>query len=463
MQETTEALKKTLLGLTPHADTDSLRALLSKLPHQDAAEAFDEMESAEQGILLRKLSSDDFEDMLPHLPANLAEMVLRHFPQSDQREALEEMWDDELADFLQDVSEENRDRYINLLDKETKETAEELLRYPETTAGGRMTTAYATVDEGMTLQEAIGSLAEQKEETEILARIYVLDAHRRIVGKVRLRDLTFNPHELRIADVMQPEMIAVRTDTDQEDAANLMLKYDMMTLPVIDREDRLIGVITHDDAMEILQEESTEDLEKQSGIAGSQEETDYLGTSVLSHFRRRFVWVLGLALLAIVSGYVLFFFEHVLEGWFLLALYMPMVVAAGGNTGAQAATTVIRAMSLGEFEPREFIAAVWKELRIGLCIGALLGLCVAILTPLVTTILPTREGDSLATGHLALIVACALTAQVTTSTLLGATLPILARALKQDPAVVASPAITTVVDVTGLLIYFGLAKWILGI
>ena len=145
----------------------------------------------------------------------------------------------------------------------------------------------------------------------------------------------------------------------------MMLKYDMMVLPVVDDEKKLLGVITHDDAMEILQEESTEDLEMQSGIAGTPDELGYLETPVLSHLRRRFVWVLGLAVLAISSGYVLVSFEHFLDGRFLLALYLPMVVAAGGNTGAQAATSIIRAMSLGEFEPSDYIAAVWKELRVG--------------------------------------------------------------------------------------------------
>ncbi|MFT4641575.1 MAG: magnesium transporter [Verrucomicrobiales bacterium] len=461
MKESTEDLKERFWSLTPNGDADSFRELLEIMPTQDAAEAFEELEDEDQTALLKRLTSDDFEDMLPHLPAPLVDIILQHFPQSDQREALEEMWDDELADFLQDVPEENRERYINLLDKETKETAEELLRYPETTAGGRMTMAYATIRKDMSLQAAIESLSEQKEETEILSRIYVVDDQQHIVGKVRLRDLTFNAHDLKVSDIMASELIAVEANADQEEAANMMLKYDMVTLPVVDSDSRLIGVITHDDAMEILQEESTEDLERQSGIAGPQDETNYLETSVLSHFRKRFVWVLGLAFLAIVSGYVIFSFENVLNEWFMLALYMPMVVAAGGNTGAQAATTIIRAMSLGEFEPREFLGAVWKELRIGLCIGTLLGIFVALATPLVMMIMPEQGAAPMDTGKLALIVAISLTVQVTTSTILGAALPILARALKQDPAVVASPAITTVVDATGLIIYFGLAKVIL--
>lgn len=463
-ESTAEGLKEQFWSLAPHGDSDSLRALLVMMPPQDAAEAFEELSEEDQGALIRRLTSGDFEDLLPHLPAPLVHVILQHFPKSEQRAVLEQMWDDELADFLQDVPEDNRHRYIALLGDEAKETAEELLRYPETVAGGRMTTTYAAVREAMTLDEAIASLEAQKEQTEILSRIYVLDEQQHIVGKLRLRDLTFNPRHLRISDVMEPELITVHANTDQEEAANMMLKYDLMTLPVVDSDNRLIGVITHDDAMEILQEESTEDLERQSGIAGTQEETDYLETPVLSHLRRRLVWVLILAYLAIASGYVILSFEELLNSQFMLALYMPMVVAAGGNTGAQAATTVIRAMSLGEFEPREFLAAMWKELRIGLFIGLSLGASVAILTPLVIMLLGDSGGEqSISVVALATIAACTLTAQVATSTTLGAALPILAKFLNQDPAVVASPAITTVVDVTGLLIYFGLANWILGL
>ena len=461
--ESADQLTKRLIAAIPHANAETLRTILDKLPPQGSAEAFEDLEPKAQSRVLNTLTADDMEPLLPHMPAPLADIVLQHYPQTDQADALEEMWDDELADFLQEVPEKNRSRYIGLLDAETKEAAEELLRYPEESAGGRMTKAFATVRADMTLEAAIQSLAEQKEDTEVLSRIYVLEDKQRIVGKVRLRDLTFNSPRSKISDVMQPETVAIQAMADQEEAANIMLKYDMITLPVVNDSLALIGVITHDDAMEILQEESTEDLERQSGIAGQQEEAGYLETSVISHFRRRFLWVLALAFLAIMSGYVIFSFEAVLDGWFMLALYMPMVVASGGNTGAQAATTIIRAMSLGEFEPREFMPAIWKELRIGLTIGVMLGIFVALLTPVVIHLMPENSAHSLDSSTLAVIVACALVAQVTTSTFLGAALPILARALNQDPAVVASPAITTVVDVTGLIIYFSLARVIIGI
>ena len=228
---------------------------------------------------------------------------------------------------------------------------------------------------------------------------------------------------------------------------------------MVDDDGRLLGVITHDDALEILEEESTEDMERLSGIGG-QSDFAYLQTPAMTHFRRRFGWVLTLAFLALSSGFVLHSHEAVLTKYYILALYLPMVVAAGGNTGTQSATMVIRAMSLGELDTREFWRVIWKEGRIGLLLGALLGLCVAIQ---IQFLMPSGlTGTSLTPLSVALVVGTSLMAQVLTSTLIGAALPIGAKKVRLDPAVVASPAITTIVDVSGSIIYFSLAGIIFG-
>ena len=224
------------------------------------------------------------------------------------------------------------------------------------------------------------------------------------------------------------------------------------------RKKRLLGVITYDDAMEILEEESTEDIERQSGIGGDRGDLAYLQTPVVAHLKRRFGWVLILAFLALLSGWVLLRYENVLKSFYVLALYLPMVVAAGGNTGAQSATMVIRAMALGELGPSQFFKVIWKEFRIGVILGALLGSCVAFQ---IRFLLPESVTGGVDIVDTATVVGLALTAQIFTSTLIGASLPILARMGKLDPAVVASPAITTMVDVSGSVIYFTLAQIIL--
>ena len=331
-----------------------------------------------------------------------------------------------------------------------------------------MTTAYATLQENMSVKEAIETLEETKEDAEILARIYVVDENKRILGKVRLRDLTFNAWSTPIKDIMDHEKLAIRAEEDQEEALKMMLKYNMLALPVIDSMNRLLGIITHDDALEIQEEESTEDLEKAAAIAGERDEEGYLKSPVISHFKRRAVWVFLLAIVAILSGLVILNYEKLLENVFILAVYMPMIVATGGNTGSQAATMVIRAMSLGEFTPSEFFRVVWKELRIGLALGALLGALIAIGSwILITTFISPDTLNSITGEHglsdLVITVGIALTIQVSASTFIGAALPMMAKSCRLDPAVVASPAITTIVDVLGLIIYFGIASMMLGI
>ena len=253
----------------------------------------------------------------------------------------------------------------------------------------------------------------------------------------------------------------ILASTDQEEAAQMFTKYDMTLLPVVDEYDHLLGVITHDDVLEIIEEESTEDIEKMSGIAGEQSEQTYLNTSVATHFKRRFPWLLVLALLAISSGYVMLRFEHMLSSIYLLALYLPMVVAAGGNTGGQAATMVIRAMSLGELEAGSTAKVIAKELFLGIFLGATLGCCIALITLFVLPIFNPPLPENIAMSTFALAVSVALGAQITTSTLSGALLPLGARAIKLDPAVVAAPAITTLVDISGMVIYFTAAQAIL--
>ena len=302
-------------------------------------------------------------------------------------------------------------------------------------------------------------LAEIREEAELLSRIYVVDEKQRILGKLRLRDLAFSRWDTPIRELMDSDQMSVNAMADQEEAAQMIARYDLLALAVVDDDGRLLGVITHDDALEILEEESTEDMERLSGIGG-QSDFAYLQTPAMTHFRRRFGWVLTLAFLALSSGFVLHSHEAVLTKYYILALYLPMVVAAGGNTGTQSATMVIRAMSLGELDTREFWRVIWKEGRIGLLLGALLGLCVAIQ---IQFLMPSGlTGTSLTPLSVALVVGTSLMAQVLTSTLIGAALPIGAKKVRLDPAVVASPAITTIVDVSGSIIYFSLAGIIFG-
>lgn len=448
-----------ILEALESGEAGQIAAIAQEAHPGDVEQAFGRLEDEDRERVLNQLPAEVLSAWADYLPASDVEHRMSSLPEPERREVLESLSDDELVDFLQEVDEEDRSQYIDLLDEETRQISEDLLKYPEETAGGRMTKAMAVVPVTLSVKQTLDTLEAIREEAEMLSRIYVVDEKQHFLGEVRLRDLAFSPWNRPISELMDADHISVNAMADQEEAAQMIARYDLLALPVVDDGGRLLGVITHDDALEILEEESTEDIERISGIGGQSDFT-YLQTSTVTHFRRRIGWIVTLAFLALTSGLVLHHYEDVLTKYYVLALYLPMVVAAGGNTGAQSATMVIRAMSLGELGTREFGRVLWKEGRIGILLGALLGVCVALQ---IRFLLPGGMiGKALGVWSVAFVVGTALTAQVFTSTLIGAALPILAKKLRFDPAVVASPAITTVVDVSGCVIYFTLAQSLFG-
>lgn len=441
-------------------DQPAILKTAEQLHYADLADAYEHLEDEQQASVLASIGPRLAAAMIGELPASQVEEALDRFKPAELKVLFQELPDDDRVDILQDVGEDARHRFLGLLGREDEELTRSLLKYDEDSAGGRMTTAIGRLQADMTVKQALEMLRQDQESTESLARIFVIDDEGHLLGKVRLRDLAFNTWDTPVRDIMRevPREQLVLATADQEDAANAVAKYDLVVIPVLDEFDHLLGVITHDDAMEILQEESTEDIERIAGISGEGSEENYLLTSVTSHFRRRFVWLAALAMLAIASGYVMLRFKDTLTSVFLLSLYLPMVVAAGGNTGGQASTMVIRAMSLGEIEPGTAMQVVWKELRLGILLGCALGIVIAAVTMVVLPAFNPPLPEGLSLGLFGTAVALALAAQVATSTLVGAVLPIGARSVNLDPAVVAAPAITTLVDVSGMVIYFTVAQ-----
>lgn len=445
-------------------DTKGFSILAKELHYADLATVFEDLDDDEdRSFFTKHINLAQFPEVLAELPDTLVEETLERFPPKAQQKILVQLSDDDRADILQDVSSEARQRYLDLLQPDEMEATRSLMRYDEDTAGGRMTTQVARITSGMTVKEVLDVLRKDQDSTESLARIYVMDEDDRLIGKVRLRHLAFSAWDTPVEELVQEVDITILATADQEEAALIFSKYDMTVLPVVDEYDRLLGIITHDDVLEILEEESTEDIEKMSGIAGEQSEETYLNTSVITHFKRRFPWLFALALLAISSGYIMLRFEHVLSSIFLLALYLPMVVAAGGNTGGQAATMVIRAMSLGELEQEATFKVLRKELSLGLLLGLTMGACIAAVTLFILPAFDPNIPSTVTIPAFALAVSISLAIQIAVSTLTGALLPIGARMIKLDPAVVAAPAITTLVDIFGMAIYFTAARTILGL
>lgn len=452
-----------LLRALDAADGSSILAAAEDIHYADLAHLYENLDDEKRDLLLKTIGPELATDVVAELPYPLIEGALNHFKPAQLRVLLGNLSDDDRVDVFQVVSEEAQVRFFSLLGPRDKELTRNLLKYDEDTAGGRMTTQVGRITADMTVKQAITVLRRDREDTQTLARIFVVDAEGRPVGKIRLRDLAFNTWDTPIHDIMEEVGETVLATADQEEAARMLSKYDLIVLPVVDEFDHLLGVLTYDDALEIMQEESTEDIEKLSGIGGEQSEVSYLNTSVTLQYRRRVSWLVGLAFLSVVSGYVMFRFSRVLEQAFVLTLFLPMVVAAGGNSGGQAATMVIRAMALGEIGAGSALRIAWKEARTGIMLGLTLGLTMA---AFITFILPFMQKDTGAGFdflHLAFAVSTALVVQVLSATTLGALLPLTARAIRLDPAVVSAPSLASTVDITGMMIYFTIVGAILNL
>lgn len=464
MQETVSINLEMLEASIESRDGSALLKAVESLHYADIAdfqETLTEYEDLE--FLVKTLGPIGYADVLAELPEELVETSLYCFNTSEKRELFAQLSDDDLTDVLRALDEVKRSEMLGILGRKDKELVRTLLRYDEDTAGGWMTTQIGRVTSEMSVKTALASLRVNLESTDTLSRIFVVDKNGMLEGKVRLRDLAFNTWDTPIRDIMQPVEHPILATADQEEVAMIFKKYDQTIVVVVDESNRLLGVVTHDDAMEIAEQESTEDMERIAGVSGDQPESSYLYTTVMTHFKRRFWWLFGLALIAVLSGYVMLRFENVLSGIYLLSLFLPMVIAAGGNTGGQAATMVIRAMALGELTPADSLKVAWKEFRLGAMLGSLLAISIFVicigLLPVFRAPLP-EEISYLSFG---VSVSISLGVQVVFSTLIGALLPLLARSLRLDPAVIAAPAITTVVDVIGMVIYFVTAQTILGL
>ena len=443
-----------LLRALDASDRSALLAAAEDVHYADLAHLYENLDDEKRDLLLKTIGPELATDLVAELPYPLIEGALDHFKPAQLRVLLGNLSDDDRVDVFQVVSKEAQVRFFSLLGPRDKELTRNLLKYEEDTAGGRMTTHVGRITADMTVKQAITVLRRDREDAETLARIFVVDEQGRLVGKVRLRDLAFSTWDTPVHDIMEAADEYILASADQEEAARTLSKYDLIVLPVVDEFHHLLGVLTYDDALEILQEESTEDIEKLSGITGEQSEVSYLNTSVVLQYQRRVSWLVGLAFVSIGSGYVMYRFSEVLEKAFVLALFLPMVVAAGGNSGGQAATMVIRAMALGEIRTGNAMRIAWKEARTGMLLGVTLGVTMA---AFITFILPHMQrgtGADFDFLHLAFAVSAALTVQVLSSTVLGALLPLAARSIKLDPAVVSAPSLASTVDVSGMMIYF---------
>ena len=321
MEETEpDITQQDLVDALDSGDAGLAREMVPQLHEADLAGAYETLPEEEAGELLKLIPEDQFAEFLTQLPLTDAVEILRDLPDSRLAEVLAEIPDDTLVDLLQEMPPRHRGHAFHLLSEPRRKAARELLKFEDDSAGGRMTTAFASVREDMTIREAIDALRGIAEETELLARIYVVDDEGLLLGKIRLRDLTFNRRSTHIAELNDHDTRSVLATSDQEKALRMMMKYDMLALPVLDEDGRLLGVITHDDALDIQQEENTEDIERQSGISGDNTDETYLNTTVFHQVRRRIGWIISLAFIGLISGTVMYSYQGQISSLFALTI-----------------------------------------------------------------------------------------------------------------------------------------------
>ncbi|HEY68656.1 MAG: magnesium transporter [Chloroflexi bacterium] len=427
-------------------DWDRAVALVEALRPPDQADLFGELPPTEQDQLLPRLDLEDSADILEELEEEEAAEIAARLEAEELARILDEMEPDEAADLLGDIPPERVAEVMAAM--EEAEEVRPLLIHADESAGGLMTSAKVTLHKEMTAEEAIAYLRAVAPESEDVYYLFVVDEDVRLVGVVSLRQLVIAPPHTRIEEIMDPNVIHVRADADQEEAARLMARYDLLALPVVDDGGHLLGLITHDDLVEVLEDEATEDIYR----LGASEPLDepYLDASILHIVRKRVGWLLLLFVTETFTGSVLRLFESELAEAVALAFFVPLLIGTGGNAGSQVSSMVIRALALGEVRFRDLVQVVWREIRVSLLLGLAMGL--------VGFIRALTWGSPVSLG---MTVGISLMAIVLWSAIIGAALPILASRLRIDPAVVSGPAMSTLVDATGLVIYFFIARWIM--
>ena len=435
-----------------------LRDLLLPLEAADVAQLFAELEEHALPLAFRLLPKEQAAEVFVELDSDQQEMLIQGFSNTELKEVLDELYLDDTVDIVEEMPAGVVKRILRHSDPEMRKSINEILKYAEDSTGSIMTTEFVDLKATMTVEDAFKRIRRTGLDKETINICYVTDERRHLTGLLSIRTLLLADEDDVIGDIMETNIISVQTLDDQETTARSLSKYNFLALPVVDTENRLVGIVTVDDAMDVLQEEVTEDIELMAAILPS--DKPYLKTGVLETWKARTPWLLILMLSATFTGIILTHFESSLSACAILTAFIPMLSGTGGNSGTQASTAVIRALSLGEVRFSDLLRVLWKEFRVSLCCGACLAAANFVKMMVVDRWLMNNPE---VTAPVALVVCCTLVGTVLCAKLVGCSLPLLAEKAGFDPAVMASPFISTIVDSISLLIYFQFATALLGI
>ncbi|SCY69161.1 magnesium transporter [Alkaliphilus peptidifermentans] len=426
-----------------------LKEELNEMMAVDIAEVFDELDKKNSIILFRLLSKDLASDVFSYLSGQQRKDIVEAIHETKLNEIIEELYFDDMIDFLEEMPANVVKKILITATDEERKLINQFLNYPENSAGSLMTIEYVDLKKEMTVKKALEHIKKTGVDKETIYTCYVLNEKRKLEGIVSLRKLVLLEDHLLIEDIMNEDYISCTTLDDQEEIAGLFKKYDLLTVPVVDKEARLVGIITIDDIVDVIEQENTEDFQKMAAMSPNDEE--YLFSNVFSLARKRVLWLAILLVTATFTEMIIGKFESILTAVHVLAASIPMLMDTAGNAGAQSSTLIIRGIALGEVELTDYLKVFWKEFRVSSIVGSSL----AAINLIRMIVLGTEMA-------VALTVSITLLLTIMMAKVIGGTLPIVAKKLKLDPAIMAGPLITTIVDVMALLVYFNIAGFLIG-
>ncbi len=427
-----------------------LKKLLNESNESDVAECLDELSKEDLAVVFRLLKKDEAVDIFSYMSSDTQEKLIETLSDQEVATIVSKLYIDDAADLIDELPANLVSKVLQNASPTKRKAINEILKYPEDSAGSIMTVEYVDIKSGLTVKECFDRIRRIGLNKETVYTLYVVDADRRLIGVTTVKELLMRDYDACINDFMEDNVITVTTNEDKEEVAKMFDKYDFLALPVVDNENRLVGIVTVDDAMDVMSEENEEDFEIMAAMTPS--EDDYLKESVITQYKNRIVWLLVLMLSSIITGKIITNYEVTFSAIPLLVSFIPMLMDTGGNCGSQASTMVIRALATDEIEPKDVFKVWWKEARIGIMCGVTLGLVNGI-----------RIFIQYHDLGIAIVIACTLCLTAVLAKSLGCFLPLLAKAIHLDPAYMASPLITTITDACSLAIYFNIALMVLNI
>lgn len=453
MEQVNVTLTKTIKLLLDDKKFSTLRDILITMKPFDIAAVFENLQDEKMPILFRILPKELAAETFVEMDDETQEFLIHGFSDSELKEVVDELFVDDAVDLIEEMPANVVKRILRQADKDMRKQINELLKYPEDSAGSIMTTEFIVLRPDMTAEMAIKRIRRTGVDKETIYTCYVTDANNKLIGITTVKDLLLAEDDELVKSIMEENVISVTTLADQEQVAQMFSNYNFLALPVVDNENRLVGIVTIDDAIDVIQEEATEDIEKMAAVLPS--DKPYMKTSVFGLYKKRAPWLLILMLSATFTSAIISSFEAVLANVLILSSFIPMITGSGGNAGSQASVSVIRALSLGEIHFKSIFLVLWKEFRVSILCG--ITLAAANFVKLLLFDLNGQENAFM----IALVISLTLVGTIIMAKLVGSSLPLLASKVGFDPAVMANPLISTVCDSLSLLIYFGVAKLIL--